>query len=84
MKERVLLLLAVALFVVIAFPFARDAYVRTRLMRSLDPVLSEQDRYAFREWNGDPVSFVKTLYARCELIHGQDAASCTPYRLAQE
>jgi hypothetical protein len=78
------LAVSVALLAVSAFPFARDAYTRAHLMHSLDPVLSERDRDAFREWNGDPVSFVKSLNARCELIHGQGAAACAPYRLAQE
>jgi len=84
MKERLLLVVAVAVFAAIAFPFAHDLYVRARVMHRLDPVLSEQDRYAFREWNGDPMSFVKSLNARCELVHGPDADACAPYRLVQE
>ena len=75
----VLLLLAVT-----AFPFAHDAYTRHRVMSELGPFLSEQDRTAFQGWQGDAVSFARSLYARCELNKGRGAAACEPYHLAMD
>ena len=76
--------LALVLLVVLAFPFAHDAYVRYTILQKLDPVLTQSDRNAFKTWNGDAISFVKSIYARCELQNGADAAPCKPYRLALE
>jgi hypothetical protein len=84
MKGAILSCVAVGLFVVMAFPFARDAYTRHRVMSKLDPVLSQQDRNAFQGWQGDAPSFARSLYARCELDRGRGASSCEPYRLAAE
>ena len=84
MKGAILLCVAVGLLVVMAFPFARDAYTRHRVMSKLDPVLSQQDRVAFQGWQGDAASFARTLYARCELDRGRGAPACEPYRQAVE
>jgi hypothetical protein len=84
MKGAILFCVAVVLLVAMAYPFARDAYTRHRVMSKLDPVLSQQDRTAFQGWQGDAPSFARSLYARCELNRGQGAAACEPYRLAAE
>ena len=75
---------AVILLVAMVFPLARDAYQRDRVMSKLGPVMTEQDRLAFRAWQGDAVSFAKSLYDRCQIAHGQDIKACEPYRLAQD
>jgi hypothetical protein len=84
MVRLIVIAVAVCLIVGIAFPLAHEAYERHRVISRLDPVLSDQDRAAFQAWNGDAVSFAKSLYARCEITHGQGAATCEPYRLAQD
>lgn len=73
---------ALGVVAVMAYPFARDAYNRYELMRRLSPVLSEQDRMAFRAWNGNAQEFVKALHARCEIMRGAGNPNCAPYRLA--
>jgi hypothetical protein len=75
---------ALVLIAALAFPFASDAYARYKIMHKLAPVLTQPDRVAFEAWNGDAISFVKSLYARCELANGPGAAACTPYRTALE
>jgi hypothetical protein len=73
---------ALALVMLVAFPFARDAYHRYEVAQRLKPLMSEHDLAAWREWNGDAVSFGRSLYERCELINGRGASSCEPYKIA--
>ncbi len=74
----------VALLLIIAFgyPFAQDAYHRYQVSRRLDAVMDSTDRAAFRQWNGDAISFAKSLYERCELTQGRGAVQCDRYRYA--
>jgi hypothetical protein len=67
---------ALALIIVLAFPFARDAYHRYEINRRLNP----QDQAAFQNWSGDPASFLRSLYERCELVNGRDAPACDSYK----
>lgn len=67
---------AMTLIIILAFPFARDAYHRYEVGRRLDP----RDQAAFRNWTGDPASFLRTLYERCELTNGRDAPACDAYK----
>jgi hypothetical protein len=73
---------AFGVVVVLAFPFARDAYNRHQVMSRLGPTLTVQDRLAFQSWNGDANSFARSLLDRCKLANGPDAAACEPYRVA--
>ena len=75
---------ALALLVLLALPFARDAYHRFEVSRKLEAVMDDRDRAAFREWNGDAVSFSRSLYERCELVSGRGASNCDRFRLAFE
>jgi hypothetical protein len=84
MLRRILAAAAVILLIVMAFPLARDAYQCNRVMSKLDPVLTQQDRQAFQAWQGDALSFAKSLYERCRIAHGQDIKVCEPYRVAQD
>jgi hypothetical protein len=76
--------LAVALILVMAYPFAHDAYHRYQVARRLDPLMSNSDRAAFRVWSGDAASFGRSLYERCELTNGPSAPACEPYKRAIE
>ena len=76
--------LALALIIVMAYPFARDAYHRYEVARRLDPLMSDSDRAAFRVWSGDAASFGRSLYERCELTNGQNSPTCDPYKHAME
>ena len=67
---------ALALIIILAFPFARDAYHRYEVSRRLDPA----DRAAFQNWSGDPASFMRSLYERCELTNGPGAPACDAYK----
>jgi hypothetical protein len=67
---------ALVLIVVLAFPFARDAYHRYEVGRRLDP----QDRVAFQNWTGDSASFLRSLYERCQLKNGQGSPACDSYK----
>jgi hypothetical protein len=67
---------ALALIIIVAFPFARDAYHRYEVARRLDA----RDQAAFQNWSGDPASFMRSLYERCELINGRNAPACDAYR----
>ena len=67
---------ALALIVVLAYPFARDAYHRYEIAKRLD----SQDRAAFQNWSGDPALFVRSLYDRCTLTYGPGAPSCDAYK----
>jgi hypothetical protein len=73
---------ALVLIVVLALPFARDAYRRYEIAHKLDQVMDERDRAAFQAWNGSPEAFGRSLYERCTLTNGPDAPQCEPYRSA--
>lgn len=73
---------AMALIILVAFPFARDAYHRYEVAQRLKPLMTEHDQAAWRDWSGDAVSFGRSLYERCELINGKGSTSCEPYKLA--
>ena len=73
---------ALALIVILAYPFVREAYHRYEVARRLEPLMDDRDRAAFRAWSGDATSFGRSLYERCELINGAGAPTCEPYRQA--
>lgn len=73
---------ALALVMLVAFPFARDAYHRYQVAQRLKPLMNEHDQAAWRDWNGDAVSFGRSLYERCALINGQGSQNCEAYRVA--
>jgi hypothetical protein len=73
---------AMGLLILVAFPFARDAYHRYQVAQRLKPLMNEHDQAAWREWNGDAVSFGRSLYERCALVNGQGAQNCEGYRVA--
>jgi hypothetical protein len=73
---------ALALVMLVAFPFARDAYHRYEVAQRLRPLLNEHDQAAWRDWNGDAISFGRSLYERCELINGHDSQNCAAYKVA--
>ena len=73
---------ALALVLLVAFPFARAAYHRYEVAQRLKPLMNEQDQAAWREWSGDAVSFGRSLFERCQLINGQGAQNCEPYKVA--
>jgi hypothetical protein len=75
-------LVAVALLVLVAYPFGREAYHRYQVAQRLKPLMNEHDQAAWRDWNGDAVSFGRSLYERCELINGHGAQNCELYRVA--
>jgi hypothetical protein len=75
-------LTALALVMLVAFPFARDAYHRYEVAQRLRPLMNEHDQAAWRDWNGDAVSFGRSLYERCELINGQGSQNCQAYKVA--
>jgi hypothetical protein len=76
--------IALALIIVLASPFAHDAYHRYQVAKKLDPLMDDSDRAAFRAWSGDAASFGRSLLERCELSYGPDSPSCAPYRSAIE
>ena len=73
---------AVGLLIAVAYPFAHDAFHRFQVVQRLKPLMSEQDQAAWRQWNGDAVSFGRSLYERCALINGPSAQNCEAYRVA--
>ena len=73
---------ALALIMLVALPFARDAYHRYEVAQRLKPLMNDHDLAAWRDWNGDAVSFGRSLLDRCELINGQGAPACEAYRSA--
>jgi len=73
---------ALALIMLVAFPFARDAYHRYQVAQRLKPLMDEHDQAAWRDWSGDAVSFGRSLFDRCELINGQGAPTCQAYKSA--
>lgn len=70
--------IAAVIVAAMVFPFARDIYNRHQVIQRLWPVLSEQDRIAYRNWSGDAMSFNRAIYARCLLTNGSGAAVCAP------
>ena len=75
---------ALALLLLVAFPFGRDAYHRYQVAQRLKPLMNEHDQAAWRDWSGDAVSFGRSLYARCMLTNGQNTIACEPYKVAIE
>ena len=75
---------AIALIVLLAYPFGREAYHRYEVSRSLDNVMSERERAALRDWQGDAASFGRSLLERCELANGRGSTQCQRYRFAQQ
>jgi hypothetical protein len=71
-----------AIVIIFAYPFARDAYHRYEVGRRLDPLMDDRDRAAFRAWNGDAASFGRSLYDRCVLTNGQGSPKCEAYMAA--
>jgi hypothetical protein len=82
MRRIIAACVALLVLVLLAFPFARDAYNRHRVMTALRPVMTPQDRVAFQSWSGDAESFARSLLNRCRLENGPSAAACEPYRVA--
>jgi hypothetical protein len=72
----------VAIGIMFALPFAREAYHRYQVSQRLDSVMDDSDRAAFSQWNGDAASFGRSLYERCLRQQGQGAAGCERYRFA--
>ena len=73
---------ALVVVLLVAFPFARDAYHRYDVAQKLKPLMNEHDQAAWRDWSGDAVSFGRSLYERCQLVNGQGAQNCEAYRVA--
>ena len=73
---------ALVLLIVMAFPFAKEAYHRYEVSKRLGPVMTDRDRADFQQWNGNAVDFARMLYERCQLQKGQDAPACDPIRSA--
>jgi hypothetical protein len=73
---------ALALLMLVALPFARDVFQRYEVAQRLKPLMNEQDKAAWRDWNGDAVSFGRSLYKRCELTNGQNSPNCDAYKTA--
>jgi hypothetical protein len=69
----------VAIGVMFAMPFAREAYHRYEISKRLDSVMDDRDRAAFAQWNGDSASFARSLYERCVREQGQGSAACNRY-----
>jgi len=78
-------LIAICLILLLVTPFVREAYHRYELGRHLDTVLTERDREAFQNWQGDAASFGRSLLERCEIENGRGAPECRRYgRFAAE
>jgi hypothetical protein len=73
---------ALVIVIVMAFPFAREAFHRYEVTQRLKPLMSDRDLAAWRNWNGDAQSFGRTLLERCELSNGPNSPACEPYRSA--
>ncbi len=48
---------ALALLIVMAFPFAKEAYHRYEVSKRLGPVMTDRDRADFQQWNGNAQGF---------------------------
>jgi len=73
---------ALVVLLLVAFPFVREAYHRYEVAQRLRPLMNDRDLAAWRDWNGDAISFGRSLYERCELVNGRGAAGCDAYRVA--
>jgi hypothetical protein len=73
---------ALALIVALAFPFAHDVYHRYEVSQKLKSVMTDRERAAFNDWNGDAISFARSLYATCERANGPGSPNCDSYRSA--
>jgi hypothetical protein len=73
---------ALALIMLVALPFALDAFHRFQVAQRLKPLMNEHDQAAWRDWSGDAVSFGRSLFERCELVNGQGSPTCQPYKSA--
>jgi hypothetical protein len=71
-----------ALFVLLALPFAREAYWRYEVSQNLTGVMNSRDQAAFENWDGSAISFDRSLLGRCELTNGPGSAACQRYRVA--
>ena len=56
--------LVLGVLILLAAPFFHEAYRRYEVARNLDSVMDARDRAAFQEWNGDAVSFGRSLLDR--------------------
>jgi hypothetical protein len=70
------------LVIIFALPFAIETYHRYEVAQRLKPLMNDRERAAFQEWQGDAISFGRSLYERCQLTHGQDSPDCQPYKAA--
>jgi len=73
---------ALLVLLLVAFPFGREAYQRYEVAQRLKPLMNDRDLAAWRDWNGDAISFGRSLYERCQLMNGREAASCDAYKIA--
>jgi hypothetical protein len=73
---------ALALLIVMAFPFGKEAYHRYEVSKRLGPLMTDRDRADFQQWNGNAQDFARMLYERCQLQKGQDAQACDELRSA--
>jgi hypothetical protein len=48
--------ITICLLAGMAFPYMHEAYEWHRVGGTLDPIMSDRDRAAFRAWQGDAVS----------------------------
>lgn len=71
------------LLVVVALPFARDAYERHKVLRQLNGVINEHDRAAFNNWNGSARAFAENLYDRCLRDNPPSVNYCDRYRVGE-
>ena len=74
--------LGIAIVIMFAAPFVRDAYERYEVSQRLDTVMDASDRAAFAHWNGDAASFGRALFERCERENGAGSPACNRYRFA--
>lgn len=76
--------IALGLVVVLAYPFAKTAYQRYEVSQKLKAVMTDRERAAFNNWNGDPRSFAASLYATCTQAKGEGSPACDPYKNAMQ
>lgn len=78
------IIIAVLVIIVLAYPFAQDAYQRYLVSERLKSVMTPQESAEFNNWTGDADSFAQRLYERCELTQGRGAVQCDRYKFAFE
>lgn len=78
------IIIAVLVIIVLAYPFAQDAYQRYLVSERLKTIMTPQERVEFNNWTGDALSFAERLYKRCELTQGNNAVQCDRYKYAYE